>query len=153
MKIINALLKDKYIKVDYRLHVSEHFSFESMKKNINLNIELLYMFAMMFDLVFFFKAKICKLLISQNKNENFVTNSLFSILEVHQIFKKFFLDFFFFFQISSFNPPKKLIGEILLPIFKNFLKTCHQLTLIFSFGDGCQPFPLDKVLPISEIKN
>jgi hypothetical protein len=107
MKIINALLKDKYIKVDYRLHVSEHFSFESMKKNINLNIELLYMFAMMFDLVFFFKAKICKLLISQNKNENFVTNSLFSILEVHQIFKNFFLDnIFFFSKFQVLTPPK-----------------------------------------------
>jgi len=42
------------------------------------------------------------------------------------------LDNFFFskFQVLT---PKNLIGEIFLPIFKNFLKTCHQLTLIFFF--------------------
>jgi hypothetical protein len=111
-----------------------------MKKHINLNIELLYMFATICDLVFFLKAKICKILTSQNKNEKFVHKFLIFNFRSSPNFQEIYFAFFFSPKFQVLNP-QKIIGEIFLPIFKNFLKTCHQLTLIFSFGDGCQPFP------------
>jgi hypothetical protein len=79
------------------------------------------------------KQKFAKLLSSQNKNENFVTKFPIFNFRSSPNFQETLFVFLFLFSEFQVLIPQKKIGEIFLPIFKNFLKTCHQLTFFFFF--------------------